>query len=152
MGRTPAFASVVLAPLITTAKRLLQVPSDTMLRTGWKPSMCLFVISAWGGFIAIEAATFFLLVLVLAVGYDLVAANVVKALLMWTMSWVSLVAFTSYGEIHWAISLLLSCGTMVGSWVGTNLIVREQARVWVYLLSLGIVSLEMMRLLATTIL
>jgi hypothetical protein len=34
-------------------------------------------------------------------------------------------------EIHWAMSVLLSYRTMVGSWGATKLIVREQARVWV---------------------
>jgi uncharacterized membrane protein YfcA len=69
---------------------------------------------------------------VLAVGYDLVGANALKAVSGVGFSVAAIVWFADRAEVAWVAGGLMSLGSMVGAWVGAKLAARERSKVWVF--------------------
>ncbi len=59
-----------------------------------------FLIGVWSGFIALDAASFMLLGLVVGLKYDLIRANVLKSVFLLIFSGVSLVVLTEQHEVN----------------------------------------------------
>ena len=79
--------------LLTNPKRLLQDQKVAKPVIKWWQLGLFFLVGVWGGFIVLDASTYALMVLVLAIGYDLRKANAVKAVAIFPMSVASLVIF-----------------------------------------------------------
>ena len=105
------------------------------------------VIGAWGGFIAVESATFFLWALVVLVGYGLARGNALKALLMLTMSAVSLFEFEKHHQVDMLAGLFLSAGSVVGSWAGARFACCEASKIWVWRILLAVAPIEILLLI-----
>ena len=73
--------AVVMSLILVLAgtKRFLQAPKREHLTFGWPQMGLLFLVGIWAGLIVLDSYTYLLLTLVLAVGYDLVDANAMKA-------------------------------------------------------------------------
>ena len=104
-------------------------------------------IGVWAGFIVLDSATYMLLGLVVVVGYDLIRANAIKNLLWVWISLSSLLVFYVEGEVDWRLGLLLSAGSVVGSWVGGLLATKEWTKVWVFRLLVVVILGEIVHLL-----
>ena len=81
------------------------------------------------------------------VGSDLIRANAIKSLLLVWNSLSSLLMFYVEGEVDWRLGLLLSAGSVVGSWVGGLLATKEWAKVWVFRLLVVVILGEIVHLL-----
>ena len=104
-------------------------------------------IGVWAGFIVLDSATYILLGLVVVVGYDLIRANAIKSLFVVWISLASLLVFDVEGEMNWRVGLLLSVGSIVGSWAGGLLATKEWAKVWVFRLLVVVILAEIVQLL-----
>jgi uncharacterized membrane protein YfcA len=94
----------------------------------------------------LDANTYALMVLVLAIGYDLKKANAVKAVVIFFMSVASLVIFDWAREIDWLIGLGLSVGSVIGAWIGAVLATKEWIKIWIYRILIAILILEIYQL------
>jgi uncharacterized membrane protein YfcA len=134
---------LALVLILSGGRKMLQMQPEHALRIRWWAGPVFFVIGAWGGYIAVDAAMFFLWALVVLLGFDLIPANAMKALLMLAMAVVSAVLMTDEGEVDWTLGALLSAGTILGSWLGARCAASEASRAWVYRLLLVVVVAEL---------
>jgi len=132
--------------LLTNPKRLLQDQKiDTPVIKWWHLGL-FFLVGTWGGFIVLDASTYALMVLVLAISYDLKKANAVKAVAIFPMSLASLVIFAGAREVDWYIGLCLSVGSVIGAWTGAVLATKEWIKIWIYRILIAILILEIYQL------
>jgi uncharacterized membrane protein YfcA len=128
--------------VLANTRSLLRGESASHLRLVWWHYPLFFLVGVWAGFIVLDSSIFFLLLLVLAVGYDLKEANAVKALVTLLCLAASLVIFVDTGEVDWHYGLLLTVGCLPGSWLGAVLATKEWVKVWVYRLLIIGISVE----------
>ncbi len=76
--------------------------------------LIFYLIGGWVGFLLLGAGTYFLIALVLFVGYDLIKADPVKAVLIFGSDAASLLLFTAQGQVDWFAELILSAGCCGG--------------------------------------
>lgn len=107
--------------------------------------LIFFGIGFYGGFIQIGVGFFMLAGLVLGCGFDLLKANAMKVLLILFYTVIALVIFIWYDLIDWRTGLILSCGNMLGAWIGTRLSVKWGAKYirYILLLALIVVALKL---------
>jgi uncharacterized membrane protein YfcA len=98
--------------LLSNPKKLLKDQEVEKPVIKWWHLVLYFLMGLWGGFIVLDANTYALLVLVLAIGYDLKKANAVKAVAIFPMSTASLVIFAWAREVDWYIGLCLSVAAL----------------------------------------
>jgi hypothetical protein len=132
--------------LLSNPKRLLKDQNIEKPIIRWWHLGLFFIVGVWGGFIVLDASTYSLMVLVLAIGYDLKKANAVKAVAIFPMSAASLVIFAFAGEIDWHIGLCLSAGSVIGSWTAAALATKEWIKLWIYRILIAILILEIYQL------
>ena len=77
--------------------------------------------------------------LVLGLGYELVRANALKAVLALALTVVALAVFVWNDQVNWAVGLVLAIGNMAGAWVAARMATQYWAQVWVYRLLLVVV-------------
>ncbi len=87
----------------------------------------LFAIGMYGGFIQIGVGIFLSAALVLCSGYDLVAANALKNLLVLAFTAAALVVFIVNHQVQWALGLLVAGFQGGGAWVAVHLTLRRGA-------------------------
>lgn len=107
--------------------------------------LVFFGIGFYGGFIQIGVGFFMLAGLVLGCGFDLLKANALKVLLILSYTLIALAIFIYYGLIDWSTGFILSCGNMLGAWLGTRLSIRWGAKYirYILLVALVLVSLKL---------
>jgi len=137
-------ASFVL--LVSNPKRLLRDQKVDKPVIKWWHLGFFFLVGVWGGFIVLDASTYALMVLVLAIGYDLKKANAVKAVAIFPMSLASLVIFAGAGEVDWYIGLCLSVGSVIGAWTGAVLATKAWIKIWIYRILIAVLILEIYQL------
>jgi uncharacterized membrane protein YfcA len=133
--------------LLANPKGLLQDQKVDKPVIKWWHLVLYFAVGLWGGFIVLDASTYALMVLVLAIGYDLKKANAVKAVAILPMSIASLVIFAGAREVDWFVGLVLSVGSVIGAWIGAALALKEWIKIWIYRLLMVILILEIYQLL-----
>jgi len=132
--------------LVTNPKRLLKDQKVDQPVIKWWHLGLFFLVGVWGGFIVLDASTYALMVLVLAIGYDLRKANAEKAVAIFPMSVASLVIFAGAHEVDWGIGLSLSVGSIIGAWVGAFFAAKEWIKIWIYRILIVILIVEIYEL------
>lgn len=132
--------------VLTGAKQFIRPKKNANIRVGWVQLFLIFLVGGWAGFIVLDSGTYLLMVLVLSAGYDLVKANPVKALLTFGASVTSACLFYSYGDVDWLVGIVLSIGSIAGSWLGAKIALQDRSRRWIYALLVAIISAELIRL------
>jgi uncharacterized membrane protein YfcA len=134
--------------VLTNPKSWLQKQKVDKPVIKWRHLGLFFLVGTWGGFIVLDASTYALMVLVLAIGYDLTKANAVKAAAVFPMSLASLVIFAGAGEVDWHIGLYLSVGSVIGAWIGAALATKGWIKIWIYRILIAILILEIYQLVS----
>jgi uncharacterized membrane protein YfcA len=134
--------------LLTNPRRLLQDQKVDTPAIKWWHLGLFFLVGTWGGFIVLDASTYSLMVLVLAIGYDLKKSNAVKAVAIFPMSIASLGIFAWAREVDWFIGLALSVGSVIGAWTGAVLDAKEWIKIWIYRILMAILVLEIYQLVS----
>jgi hypothetical protein len=152
MGRRDmalAITAAVVAALIlllTKMKKVLERPAPGVAGITTAGLFVLFAVGFWLGLIAIDGATYLLLVMVLLFHYDLVHANALKALLGFLSTLVPVVLFAGHGSIHWPTGLVMSAGSMCGGYLGARLTIHAQAKFWIFRILVVVLVLEIIHL------
>lgn len=138
---------VTLVLILYNPKKLLQEQRLEKPVIRWWHLGLYFLVGCWGGYIILDGNAFALLVLVLAIGYDLKKANAVKAVAQFPTSTASLVLFTFAHEVDWHTGLLLSAGSFAGSWIGAVVATKEWAKIWIVRLLVALLLVEIVQLI-----
>lgn len=125
--------------LLLKPKRWLQGRPEGARKTGWKEWVLFFFIGMYGGFIQAGVGIFMLVGLVLGVGFDLVRANAIKAVLVLALNIFALAVFVYNGQVNWLLGFVLGIGNLVGGWSASRMATQDWAQVWVYRLLLVVV-------------
>lgn len=119
-----ALMLLVLVLLFIKPKIWLEQRESLHRRPYWLVGPVFFLIGVYGGFIQMGIGVFLLTALVLMSGFDLVAGNAVKVLIVLVLTVPALVIFAAQGLVRWDAGLVLACGNMLGAWLAA----REAAK------------------------
>jgi len=89
-----------------------------VFRESWGLWAVFFVIGIYSGFLQVAAGIFFLLVLSLFGGMDLVFANSIKVTAMLCTTATALLVFVADNKVAWGTGLLLAVANALGAWLG----------------------------------
>ena len=87
-----------------------------------------FAIGIYGGFIQVSVGLFLLAGLVLSAGYNVIAANAMKNLIVLVFTAAALVVFVVHDQVEWMLGLLLGAGQALGAWLAAHVAVKRGAR------------------------
>jgi hypothetical protein len=105
----------------------------------WIQWPVFFAIGVYGGFIQAGVGVFLLAGLVLAAGYNLVAANAIKNLIVLVFTAAALAVFIYNDQVNWGLGLLLAGGSAVGAWLAAHMAISRGANFVRYALMLILV-------------
>lgn len=150
-GRTTGFviAAVVIALLLLFAnpgKWLAADRTDRPPNRGPLVTALMGLVGLWAGLIAVDSGTYALAVLVLLGRFPIREANAIKVTALGTAALVSLLVFSSRGEIDWHAASLLAVGSVVGAFLGAKLALGPHAAKWVFRLLVFVLVLEVAHL------
>jgi uncharacterized membrane protein YfcA len=128
------------------ANRFLGAAAQAHRSFGLLQMVLLFLVGIWAGLIVLDSYTYLLLTLVLAVGYDLVGANALKAVTGIGFTVAAIVLFAGRAEVEWIAGGLMSLGAMAGAWLGAKLAASERSKVWVFRVLVSTIVGEIVRL------
>jgi len=116
-----------------------------------KSFLTLFAVGIWAGIIVLDSALFILFTLVLMMKYEFTQANIIKSVLILAISTVSIITFSIDSNISWEVGLLLSAGSVVGSFVGSNFVLIPNSKIWIYRIIKLIILVELILLILKSI-
>jgi hypothetical protein len=132
--------------LVTKMKKVIERPSAGVAGITTAGLFVLLGVGFWMGLIAIDGATYLLLVLVLLFHYDLVHANALKVLLGVVSTLVPIVMFAGHGSIRWPVGLAMSAGSICGGYLGARLTMHVRAKFWIFRILVVVLVLEIIHL------
>ena len=140
---------VMLVVLISNPKRWLREQSEVAPgRPGWGMLVLFFGIGIYGGFIQAGVGVLLLSALVLASGYTLNHANMIKLVIVLLMALIAIPLFMINSQIDWGLGALMAIGQGIGAWLAANYATRvPNANVWVRRLLIVIVLISIARFL-----
>ncbi|HVP71904.1 MAG TPA: TSUP family transporter, partial [Gemmatimonadaceae bacterium] len=108
-------------------ERWLAAPGARRHAPLWIELPVFFAIGIYGGFIQIGVGIFLSAALVLCSGYDLVAANALKNVLVLAFTAAALVVFIVNHQVQWALGLVVAVFQGVGAWLAVHVTLRRGA-------------------------
>jgi uncharacterized protein len=137
---------VALVLLFTKLKQAIESAASETVRYGAREFFIFIGIGVWLGFIVLDGATYLLLALTLAVGLPLVHANAIKSAALVPTTVVAMVVFAVKGNVDWTLGAVMGVGSVAGGILGARLATSPQARKWVFLLLVVVISAELVHL------
>jgi len=137
--------AVGMSLLVVLCKPSRWLNSDQPMRspeTGPLVTMVLFAVGLWAGVIVLDSGIYLLGTLVLLAHFPIREANAIKALGIGLVALISVVIFTSRGQIDWYWALPLSVGSVIGSLIGTRFSLGQNAARWVFWMLVFVLGLE----------
>lgn len=141
---------VMLVVLISNPKRWLREKSEVLSgRPGIGVILLFFGIGIYGGFIQAGVGVLLLSGLVLASGYSLNHANMIKLTIVLLMAIIALPVFMINGQVDWGLGVLMAVGQAIGAWAAANYATRvPNANLWVRRLLIVIVVISIVRFIS----
>lgn len=118
---------VLLALMLFKPERWIAAHATRREQQWWLEVPLYFAIGVYGGFIQVSVGLFLIASLVLGSGYNVVAANALKNLIVLVFTAAALVVFIVNSQVDWTLGLLLGAGQAVGAWVAARMAVRRGA-------------------------
>jgi uncharacterized membrane protein YfcA len=115
-------------------------------RYRWQEIIFLVFVGIWLGFIVLDGSTYLLLVLILGMRLNLMAANAYKNLAIASTSAIALVIFSIDGNVDWKIGSLMALGAIGGGFIGASVAMMPMAKVWTFRLLVTIILLEVLQI------
>ncbi len=137
---------VALVLLFTKLKQAIESATSDTVRYGTREFLVFVVIGVWLGFIVLDGATYMLLALTLIVGLPLIHANAIKSAALVPTTIIAMLVFAFKGNIDWTLGAVMGVGSIAGGLLGARLAASPQARKWVFLLLVVVISLELVHL------
>ncbi len=141
--------SIILISL--NSQKFLNNSFSTNQKINIKSFLIFFIVGIWGGMIVLDSALFILFTLVLFMKYEFIQANIIKSVLVLAISIVSIFTFAIEGNINWQVGLLLSAGSVLGSYIGSNFVLIQNSKIWIYRIIKVIILTELTTLLVKSI-
>jgi uncharacterized protein len=92
-----------------------------------------FLVGIYGGLIQMGMGVFFLAILVILDGYNIIYANAIKVAVVTVFTILMVALFQYRGFIEWPIGLLMGVGQFIGGWYTAKLASRHpNAEKWAY--------------------
>ncbi len=123
----------ILAGLMIGMLILILIDPGRRIRESRKPitfwrrvffALGFFGVGLFGGFI--QAGVGFLIIsLMLLAGFDLVATNAIKVLVVMIFSVAALIVFMLHGEVNYLLGVTLGSGSAAGGWLATRFAVKK---------------------------
>ena len=114
---------------------------NTQANTMNKPLLIFvfFCVGIYGGFIQAGVGFIIILALTSFTNFDLIRINAIKVTIVFCYTIVAVVIFVVNGKVQWMPALLLSCGAVIGGWLGSYLNIKLKD-IWIkcFILVLGI--------------
>ncbi len=107
------------------SKWLKEPGQDTESKFNFWQYIVMFFVGIYGGFIQIGVGVFILSGLVMTAGYDLIKANAVKLLIIMIYTIFAIGIFIYNKQIDFLAGILLSVGSMSGTFVATKMAVGK---------------------------
>nr|MBS0036647.1 sulfite exporter TauE/SafE family protein [Saprospiraceae bacterium] len=119
------------------------IPKDNRSKLPyWLRFVMILSLGFYGGFIQMGMGLFFLAMLVILLGYDLITANAIKILAVGVYTTLALFLFWMNGQVVWLAGLLLAAGQvpggMFGAWFASRV---PNAETHIYRLLIVIIGL-----------
>ncbi len=137
---------VALVLLFTKLKQAIESATSETVRYGVREFLVFMGIGVWLGFIVLDGATYLLLALTLVVGLPLIPANAIKSATLVPATIVATIVFAYKGNIDWTLGAVMGVGSIAGGIFGARLAMSPQARKWVFLLLVVVISAELVHL------
>lgn len=137
---------VALVLLFTKLKQAIESATSDSVRYGVREFFIFTAIGAWLGFIVLDGATYLLLTLTLVVGLPLIHANAIKSAALVPTTIVAMLVFAYKGNVDWTLGAVMGVGSVAGGVLGARLATSPQARKWVFLLLVFVISAELVHL------
>jgi len=133
--------------ILSNVRSLLNRTGSAAPGIRWFHHFVFYFIGLWAGLIVLDSATLILLGLVLGVGFELLHANAIKNYLLFVISFISVVIFGFQKEMNWTIGIILSAGSIIGSYAGSKFARHQSAKIWIYRILIAIVFVEIIQLM-----
>jgi len=137
---------IALVLLFTGLKKVLMRSVESPPRYRWQEVIFLVFVGIWLGFIVLDGSTYLLLVLILGMRLNLMAANAYKNLAIASTSAIALVIFSIDGNVDWKIGSLMAIGAIGGGFIGARVAMMPMAKVWTFRLLVTIILLEVLQM------
>jgi len=137
---------VALVLLFTKLKQAIEAAKSDVVRYGLREFLVFVVIGAWLGFIVLDGATYLLLALTLIVGLPLIQANAIKSALLIPSTIIAMLVFGYKGNLNWTLGAMMGAGSIAGGVLGARLAMSLQARKWVFILLVVVITAELVQL------
>jgi uncharacterized membrane protein YfcA len=137
---------IALLLLFTKIKSLLAERARVDIVINAQVWLALFGAGFWCGFIVLDCATYFLLILVLLVRMDMLQANIYKTLFVGIGAFAALAVFYEGHLVDWKAGGILSAGSIAGGFIGARMAQMANAKIWVFRLLVTVILLEVVHL------
>jgi uncharacterized protein len=137
---------VALVLLFTKLKQAIEAAKSDVVRYGLREFLVFVVIGAWLGFIVLDGATYLLLALTLIVGLSLIQANAIKSALLIPSTIIAMLVFGYKGNLNWTLGAMMGASSIAGGVLGARLAMSLQARRWVFILLVVVITAELVQL------
>lgn len=118
---------LLMVPLVLLSARTPRVRAEAGEWSRTTTAVVFFAIGVYGG--AIQAGVGLVLLAALTrAGYDLVVANSMKVIVIFTLTATALPVFIAQGDIRWGPALVLAAGFALGGWLGAHAAVKGGER------------------------
>ena len=110
----------MLVVILVNPKRWLRQASDLSDMNYWIAIPLFFAIGFYGGFIQMGMGIIFLMITVLVLKFDLIAANALKMVIVLLYTIIVVVIFQMNGMIDWHLGLIVGVGQAVGGFLAAE--------------------------------
>lgn len=128
--------------LLSNPTAIIKPAKNDGVKINWFTYIVFTVIGIWIGYIVLDSATWILIGLVRLAGFDLTEANGIKNFLLLISSIFSLIIFQSHHQINWYIALMLSAGSCMGAFIGSQIGAQKRFKLWIFRILVFAVVLE----------
>lgn len=90
----------------------------TETKAGWLAWFAFFGVGFYGGLIQVGVGFILIFALSRFTGFDLVRVNALKGAVATLFIFTSTLVFISSGLVSWPVAVALSCGAVLGGWMG----------------------------------
>jgi uncharacterized membrane protein YfcA len=138
---------IALLLLFTKLKKVLAIEQTGPARLGLMQSILLLAVGFWFGLIVIDAGTYLLLILTLAVGLNLTKANAIKNALSVPATLIAMIIFSFAGKVDWYVGSLVGLGSILGASIGARVASSERTKRLIFPILILTISAELIHLL-----